>query len=162
MGSPASLPATPWQAPFSTQGRERSLVPAEGSHSPTAAVVVQGSSEGGAVEPSADGGESRRPQGARTLTGDSDLWASPEWKGGGGPDIGHSLATVSHGGRRAPVTLTPLQARDFKSYKYLYYQQLKPITSNNTPYFTTPKFRSLDGLLESRLCWHLLPVTAAD
>ena len=37
---------------------------ARGSNSPTAAIVVQGSSEGGAHEPLADGGETPRPRGA--------------------------------------------------------------------------------------------------
>jgi hypothetical protein len=38
-----------------------------GSTSPTAAIVVQGSSEGGAHELLADGGETPRPQGASNL-----------------------------------------------------------------------------------------------
>jgi len=47
-----------------TDLREEKWWVARGSNSPTAAIVVQGSSEGGAHEPLADGGETPRPQGA--------------------------------------------------------------------------------------------------
>jgi hypothetical protein len=58
-----------WLLDQATRGAENSKLKIEISkfkahNPPTAAVVVQGSSEGGANEPPADGGASPRPEGA--------------------------------------------------------------------------------------------------
>jgi len=65
---------------------------------------------GGGPEPSADFDETRRPtchgeadrrsgKAARKLADGSEMWSSPEWKGGRGLDFDHSLAAVSRDAR---------------------------------------------------------------
>ena len=56
----------------------------------------------------------------------------------------------------------PIRAGDFKSCKYLYYQQLTSISTNIRPHLSTPKSRPLNGLPESRFCRQVLTSIDAD